>query len=464
MTPLNSLDQPLDEISWFHDRLPEYVWIGLIIKKFGRTLGLNYCGRISNLLKTINTDMNAIRFSNILALDAEKQKHFWHEVVALIGTEVIAPLTAIFTHSEHPVFAEIFCSKLDDYDQRAEKIRLVLHDASDHQTYFATDIRFVVLYSALLSGKLFVEQEMGELILKYPLLSHKNEEMRLTRPTVRSMEATANKTNNEEYLNCFWEAISKMTDCNLFCLPFEKCSDDSDIYMNHVRRIMDYYAELFASTSPLDKKMLVLLGMTTYSYKCLLELVNHDLYNAILGRIVIRILIEGYIMMKHLLKNESSHTDIWSDYQCYGIGQYKLIAKRGEETERKDALSHVLYEYLGFLVNETKDEELINMDTKYFDNQGIREKAIAVGEKELFGLYYDYDSAFAHGLWGAIRESALLKCDEASHHYHCVPDIEDKQKLASVWHDCKMVMDKTLGVLYDVYGLPQQYTTGVSDG
>lgn len=46
------------------------------------------------------------------------------------------------------------------------------------------------------------------------------------------------------------------------------------------------------------------------------------------------------------------------------------------------------------------------MDTTYFDKKKIREKAIDVDEKDLFGLYYDYDSAFEHGLWGAISGTA----------------------------------------------------------
>ena len=37
------------------------------------------------------------------------------------------------------------------------------------------------------------------------------------------------------------------------------------------------------------------------------------------------------------------------------------------------------------------------MDTKYFDKQNIRLKAEDVGEKNLYGLYYDYDSSFEHG-------------------------------------------------------------------
>lgn len=85
----------------------------------------------------------------------------------------------------------------------------------------------------------------------------------------------------------------------------------------------------------------------------------------------------------------------------------------------------------------------------------VREKAINVGEKELFGLYYDYDSAFEHGLWGAIRESSLIKCNTPSHQYHCVPDIENNQKLKSIWFDCMEAMNNILKVLNNVYGLPE---------
>lgn len=48
------------------------------------------------------------------------------------------------------------------------------------------------------------------------------------------------------------------------------------------------------------------------------------------------------------------------------------------------------------------------------DKITIRDKAIEVDEKELYDIAYDYDSSFAHGLWGAInyirleRMSSLL--------------------------------------------------------
>lgn len=75
-------------------------------------------------------------------------------------------------------------------------------------------------------------------------------------------------------------------------------------------------------------------------------------------------------------------------------------------------------------------------------------------KKTCMGLYYDYDSSFEHGLWGSIRESSLVKCQNPAHQYHCVPDVEDHNNLKSVLPDCIMIMRKTLELLNELYGIP----------
>ncbi len=207
--------------------------------------------------------------------------------------------------------------------------------------------------------------------------------------------------------------------------------------------------------------MLVLLGIATYSFKRIKEVSDHKLSNTIVGRSSVRVLIENYIMMKYLLKNESSREDIWNEFQEYGIGQFKLIVERSREQNPVRENSHVDYKYLEVLVRGFKDEMFLDMDTRYFDNKNIRDKAKIVDENQLYGLYYDYDSAFEHGLWGAIRESSLLNCNNPLHRYHCIPDINDEQNLKSVWPDCVMVMNKTINVLDEIYGIPDSLLKGI---
>lgn len=454
------LESKIKLVSWFKERLPNFIWIGLIFERYGREEGLNICGKIVNEIVKLNIKLQSLKFSEIIKCSHGEQEKIWGIISNIAGKEILTPLTALFTYSDFEVFSRFFVSHELSVEERIEKIGNVMKKASEHQSDFSTDIRFIAIYFTLSTGKLHIMESQANRLIKYPHLSHNDEEMRMIRPTIRSIEMIdldSVDTEKNDYINKFWKEYSKMIDCELFNLTFEKESDGVEETMLKYKEVMEYYKELFVTVNPINNKMLVLLGISTYSYKRLLELVNHDLYNEISGRSIVRVMIEDYIMMKYLLNKESSKPNIWEEYKFYGIGQYKLISKRSQESDKDLSKSHVMYGYLDILANEFRDEEFVNMDTKYFDKLNVRLKADEIGEKELFGLYYDYDSAFEHGLWGAIRESSLIKCEQVAHQYHCVPDIYDEQKLKSVWHDCKMIMDKTIAILKKEYGLPDKY-------
>lgn len=457
-TPINSaMGELLKENPWFQERLPEYLWLGLVIDYYGRSEGLERCYYLLKKVSEYKSFSETIKFSNILNLPDDIQKDIYKYFLIYIDKEVLSPLTAIFTYTEYPIFVTCFLTELS-LKERINIINKVFESTSNHQSEISTDIRFLIVYYQLLIDKLvFVNELSLNSLLKYPTLSHEDEEMRMIRPLIRSAEVGYPDDKNFSYLNIFWKRVSDLSECELYTIEISEDHENSKQYLSQIQEILRYYNKLFTSTRPLDNKMLVILGIATYSYKRILEVVEHDLYQTITGRSVVRNLIENYIMLKYLLKNESSHKDIWTEYQYYGIGQYKLIVERYNETENKPMDSHVMYNYMELLVSEYKDKEFIDMDTSYFDKTNVRIKADAIGEKDLYGLYYDYGSAFEHGLWGAIRESSLIKCNSPSHQYHCVPDIENIQKMQDVWHDCKITMNKIVDILKELYGLPSYF-------
>jgi hypothetical protein len=109
------------------------------------------------------------------------------------------------------------------------------------------------------------------------------------------------------------------------------------------------------------------------------------------------------------------------------------------------------------MVNEDMDEAFVNMSVGYFDKTGVRTKFQKCGEDELYEVYYEYTTNFAHGIWGAVRESSMLICDNPAHTYHCVPDYHIEQNLRSVLSDCEMVMKKTFAVIATYIELPEFY-------
>lgn len=458
ITPLNLVLADKGKLeSWYKDRLPEYLWIACILSKYGRKSGLEKAYFVLKKLYEVKKEFLFPKFSSILNMDNLEQDKFFGYIATIISKDTLNPLTILYTYSKYPIFGKYFANPKISIVDREQRINEIMSDSCNHQSNIATDMRFLVLYFLIMQGKLCMPKDIINRILKYPHVEHSDETMRIIRPTIRSTEIGLSGMDqpNIEFINNFWEKISKMSDCKLYYVNFEKETMEASRYIELLYEILKYLSDLFIAVDKMDNKKLVLLGITTYSYKRLLEIVEHDLFNTISARSIIRSIIENYIMMKYLLKNEDSHSDIWKEYQYYGIGLYKIVLARSREATKDLTNSHVEYKYLSLIVNEYIDEEFLDMDTSYFDKQNIREKAKAVDETELYGLYYDYDSSFEHGLWGAIRESSLVKCDSPEHQFHCIPDYDNKQNLKSVWHDCINTMNKTILLLNEIYGIPK---------
>ena len=79
IAPINTL--PLmheleDEKSWTYGRMPEYLWIGLILKYYGRDEGLKKSYGIISTLHKLAPDLYTARLSQILKLNIDIQKSF----------------------------------------------------------------------------------------------------------------------------------------------------------------------------------------------------------------------------------------------------------------------------------------------------------------------------------------------------------------------------------------------------
>lgn len=462
--PLMKLSDRIEFISWCKDRLPEMLWLALIYSQYDRQTGLEKTMRILTYIKNIGCYIELPYFSLILNLPDAQQVKIYEFIKSENNEDVLSPLTLIFNYSEYPVFAKAFYSK--ETNETKKKILLdCIAKFYPHQEECTTDIRYLALYYEIITERMKHKAETLKNLFLYPKIPHSDERMRTIRPTIRSCEGiTPFIQKDKNYLKKFWEDISSMTDCRPFFIIYknEETKEEINEIKQFFKKIMKYYASIYETAKPLDDKMLVLIGILTYSYKRFSEIIEYNLYNSIVGRSIIRVLIEDYIMIKYLLKKESEKPNIWTEYQSYGIGQLKLIEKRFQAVSETLDKSHVEYKYLEIIVNDYINEEFLNMETKYFDSQNMRLKAEYVDEKDLFGLYYDYDSSFEHGLWGAIRECALLKCEAAGHQYHCVPDYGNEQKCKSIWYDSVVTFLKTIKEISNIYSLSDELQEGIS--
>lgn len=457
-TPMNDvMGSLLQTNSWFHERLPEYLWIGLIHDSFlDRKEGIRTISKIMRELYSVSQQLPYPCLSGIFSLDTQLQKKFY-EVLENNGCiEFLEPLSLLYTFSEQPLFNQIYYSKELEYLSLRDKLESVIRKMSDRHSRFATDVRYCVIAYRVMNG--FLHIPVAE-IKKFTLYEIVDDEEKLDEIglSIGVCEMTF-FMHDEKFVEDFWKKCASLYECKSFMIAYEKDIDDdkANKYYHFLKDMFCYYGDLYRIDNPYSDKMLVLLGIASYSFKRFSEIIDHNLYNAISGRSIVRVMIEDFIMMKYLLTFETQKDNVWLDFQTYGMGQLKLLTERYRQNGNISEKEHVDYKYLDVLVDVFMNRELLNMDTKYFDKKSIREKAIAVNEKDLFDTYYDYDSSFEHGLWGAIRESVIMGCDAPGHQFHNILDVKNVQKMKSVWHDSVMIMNKTLNILIDQFGLSDE--------
>jgi len=470
-TKFSQLVTPLGkESDWAHSKGPEYLWIGLALQYGNRIEQMERMMlALTNLSKALDLEkiLPLPAMSLILNLDIDEQKIFVESLSSAFDLSIFSPLSIVLPDSEE-VLSKHFYSKSHSFNQRLDILVKVLNEISDQHSQLSTDVRYFLLYYKMLQGKIqFVESQshMVDGLTKYPYLDISDPEMSIIRPQIRSMEIVLSMSEdmNYPYSKRFWNNISQLTDCEVYSIVMDRSNDiDLNKIKDTVSSALKYYRDMLQSIEPFNEKLYVLTSILTYSYKRLLELMNHDLQYTISGRSIVRSCIENYVMTKYLIAEEEKNKNIWEEYQYYGIGGYKLISERYIENQPELTNSHINFEYLNLLISEFQNKEFIDMDTRYFGNGNIRQKFKQVEEDDLYKYHYDYDSQFEHGLWGAIRESSILKCTSAGHQFHGIPDVDDIQKLPDVSHDLVMVLTKHLSVIKEVFPIPSEQIEGDS--
>lgn len=203
-----------------------------------------------------------------------------------------------------------------------------------------------------------------------------------------------------------------------------------------------------------DARTSIILGIVSYSFRLAREIEEHRLEDTVAGRALLRGIAEALLNLKYLELRESDDPDIWIRFRDYGLGKYKLVLLKARESSSMEPDSHFVPLLIDSLVNEHKWEAFTDIDLGAFDKLSIRERAELVGEKAMFDTVYDYDTNFVHGFWGAIRESALLLCDNPAHRFHVIPDASGDQKLKSVAPDAGRLLGRTIDCLSRMIDLP----------
>jgi hypothetical protein len=211
VTPINdSFGDQLTLNSWAKERMPEYLWLGLILMEYGREEGFEKAGAILNNISTQVVNLSEPKLSQIFELSYGEQESVYQIILGQVEPCVLSPLTVLYRAREYPQFNEVFNIPEINFEVRLKQLTDAIEIYSPHQSNEATDLRFLTLGLHIFGKRIHISKDARnalEALSNYPYSSHDDERMKMYRPTIRAMEGSFRENKDSEFVSEFWKSV-----------------------------------------------------------------------------------------------------------------------------------------------------------------------------------------------------------------------------------------------------------------
>jgi hypothetical protein len=441
---VNEMGAKLNLSSWMNQRLPEMLWVALILSHVDREYAFAQFRRIFVFIgkHERRAEFHDLTLSGIAALDEELRR----ELIAFIteppeAKEALATLTLFSGLPAKEDWSRYTQKSEGDIDLLIKAVGATLW----HQSQDSTDCRWVRLMGKIVCGMFHYppNSPMREQIMFYPGQG----DLQTVRPSIRASELVLDRTSDiSEWSNGFWQEAWEKSPCISVnhtekAVKLETLTRDKYSFVHS--KLLSHWQKTHSKTA-IDARHDAVFGMALFSMKILWDMFGISIGNSILGRLGLRTILEIRINLSHLLAEDK--TELWQEWRRYGSGQAKLNSLKFDEIE--NAPEYASIENLEAIANEDIWEEFLPVNLGHWDSVDLRKLSIRTGLKDLYDEYYSWTSAYAHGSWGAIRESCFSTCGNPLHRLHRLPH---DQNLNDTLNDAARLVDQILEELGNAY-------------
>ncbi|WP_033543642.1 DUF5677 domain-containing protein [Planococcus sp. CAU13] len=444
--PISKIEN-LTKTSWKDNRLPEFLWIGLIIHLNERLVGLDYIRQISKYFYDRNEELRPeeLSFTSIAAMPDEQIESFYNFLFKeLFLAEELKPLLIFNSLPKKDLLEKHISLNDEKIEIELAKLYSSVANMIDHQSQLATDCRWARIYYLMIKGKLHMGSE-AENIFYYP----QQGDMRRVRPTIRACENAMSLMGKQNvWVEKFWTEALHNSPCWDLNVKEEEESDLTPLMMPNLNEVENTIIEHFyesRSTSAIDAKHEAAFAFTLYCLDILKELTDSGIQNGITGRLGLRTIAECYITLAYLVKKNDEQ--LWLSYRSYGSGQAKLAFLKIDELEKQPQF--VSLDTLEALANEDQWQEFSNINLGHWENSNLRAMSETARVKDVYNSYYDWTSGFAHGQWSSLRSMEFTICGNPLHRLHRIPN--ENKKLPTTVGDAADLCNKIIEILFELY-------------
>jgi hypothetical protein len=424
--------------SWINDRLPEMIWAALIRVAISRDLAL---GQFRRILNFIGERGQVDSLSDITLTGFSKmEKQLREEILSFIiePPETAHALATLRLFKSLPA-RETWDRLLPSVSPNVELLMNAVGATLYHQSQESTDCRWLKLMAQVLTRKIAgIPKEIAEEWFGYPNVGDQHS----VRPSIRAAEMIQfpGDTPGTTWTKAFWDEAWKNTPCLVLAerkdpRPFEVGTTRQQVCCV-IDKLKLHWKETH-STTAIDAKHDGVFGIAFYALRILSELFSIEIGNSVLGRLGIRTILEVHINLRFLLaKNDEN---LWKKWRVYGAGQAKLNALKFDDNI--EAPKHIDVESVEQIAGEDLWEEYLPIDLGGWSGLDLRRISEQSGLKDTYDKHYSWTSGYAHGMWGAIRESCYQTCGNPLHRLHRYPEV---RRLKDTADDAAQLVDQIL--------------------
>jgi hypothetical protein len=437
-----------------NDRLPEMVWLSLILTAAPRELWAKVLGHLGSWYvkagKQEGSTVLGPSLTDIAKMDPDLRADLLDDLCS--PDAVRHALRPLLLFDNLPARAE-WASRLegptsDDWDRVATAVLETL----DHQSDVSTHVRWLSVVSLVAQGRLLYPAHLSHIeeeIRRFPLdptpsaaATVRAAEVGLEMPFL--LDGTA--TPRSPWPTAFWDQCLRDTSCMTPRAPAQPqpAIGTTTAQVASTRTELIKHAYATRSSSAVDSRHETTFGLALYSVSLLGEIFRVGNATSIVGRLALRSLAEIHITLKYLLRHDKG--ELWQAYRRHGTGQAKLHPLKLEDAPP----TSVDIETLERLAGEDLWLELVPIELGHWAKMDLRKMSEDAGVKDVYDSYYGWPANYVHGQWSALRDAEYQTCFNPLHRVHRVP-LDTTRSLPDVVVDATQLVNLVLASLDSAY-------------
>ena len=299
----------------------------------------------------------------------------------------------------------------------------------------------------LMAGRLSMNPELEtlDLLLNYP----NNPDEDKAQSAVRLTEMNLNGLVEPDltWAKAFWYESWVNTPCirstpRVSQPPLEGTVTRQSI--SELRERLEDHWQQTHSTTEIDSKHDAVFGMAFYCLRILEEMMAIGIGISVLGRLGLRTILEARINLQYMLVEDNPN--LWKAWREYGAGQAKLNALKFDESIEQP--QYIDLDTIELIASEDIWSEYLTVNLASWSGLDLRRISERSGLKDTYDQHYSWTSGYAHGMWGAVRESCYQTCVNPLHRLHRHPQ---RSPLQDTVDDAAILVDEIIQQVDNAY-------------